>query len=1063
MISSQQQRGSIGGNGRAAIGTGVALLTLLTGTAYAQMQPLDVPAWTNQGVNSGIDQYVNGFDDQYTSTTTDTTYVLPGHNRSKQVYVPGWWFGLIVSHDNAGAFNAAPFDTVTFYLNSGPVAQQMPGAMIVCDEPTPNTNLPQIPLTNYLYDVNGNAVTGLTQLPANTWYQARIPLAALGLNSGNNHRVKSINLATPNATAMTFYVDEVHFNGPSPSSVANIAINVGNVIGTASERVRGVNTTFWGVWAGDNGNLNSFANLLNPAGLRALRYGSGSGSNGFDWSAYESDYYAFLPNPRDFTNLLTQLSNPQAYIITNYGEGSPEMAAAWVAYYNMPDDPLLPNYNTPIGSGRGIVRDANGQPMYDASHVATWGNVDWKTYGFWAHLRASAPNAGYNAALNLWGSDGYDNLRINHPQPFGIKYWEIGNENYGSWEPDFRPAGQQWDSVQYANFFKSSKQKMLVADPTIKVGAQVNLRDNGASSTSHTVTNPVTGAQESSWDANLLYLLAGRDGSAKVLPDFVIDHYYQGSDGNQSDFFNLHIPYDAHNWTDRYNAYRTELNQYLSADAPNVEINCTETNTANNRLDKTSANLINGLFLADSVGQMLNAGYKSMFWWESREGNGNFVNQSDLFLYGWRMQGEYGILSGGGATDSNPAAFRDAKLPTYFALKLLSQFVSEGDSILSVTQDPNNQFLTVYAIKHGTGVNLLALNKAQADGNSASTVNQITGNFALSGFTPASLATTYRFGVDEDNAAKSDNSSTGTRTDLTASSVAIAGANFSVPFPAYSMTVVKLTPTVPTAPTPTFNPAGGTYSSAQSVTLSDTLSGATIYYTTDGTTPTVSSTRYTAPIAVSTTKTIKAIAVASGYNNSAVASATYTINTGTAVKVNLSAAFNLIGFYNDGVTFSSSGGIDRTGNAYSGTLLGTSVAWGTASFNLGASGSSNVVAGTGQTITFAASEQKKYSSLKMLGTGVMGNQPAQTFKVTYTDNTTATFTQGMSDWFAPQSYSGETIVKTMAYRNSYTGTKDNRTFVLYGYSFPLNAAKTLKSVTLPNNGYVCVLGITLIP
>ncbi len=79
--------------------------------------------------------------------------------------------------------------------------------------------------------------------------------------------------------------------------------------------------------------------------------------------------------------------------------------------------------------------------------------------------------------------------------------------------------------------------------------------------------------------------------------------------------------------------------------------------------------------------------------------------------------------------------------------------------------------------------------------------------------------------------------------------------------------------------TPTFSPAGGTYSSAQSVTFSDTTSGATIYYTTNGTTPTTASTVYTGPVSVTTTETIRAIAVASGLSQSGVASSTYTIES----------------------------------------------------------------------------------------------------------------------------------------------------------------------------------------
>ena len=85
--------------------------------------------------------------------------------------------------------------------------------------------------------------------------------------------------------------------------------------------------------------------------------------------------------------------------------------------------------------------------------------------------------------------------------------------------------------------------------------------------------------------------------------------------------------------------------------------------------------------------------------------------------------------------------------------------------------------------------------------------------------------------------------------------------------------------TTETVATPTFSPAEGTFTSAQNVTISCATSGATIHYTTDGSTPTTSSATYSSAIAVSETTTIKAIAVKSGMNNSSVASATYTIET----------------------------------------------------------------------------------------------------------------------------------------------------------------------------------------
>ena len=79
--------------------------------------------------------------------------------------------------------------------------------------------------------------------------------------------------------------------------------------------------------------------------------------------------------------------------------------------------------------------------------------------------------------------------------------------------------------------------------------------------------------------------------------------------------------------------------------------------------------------------------------------------------------------------------------------------------------------------------------------------------------------------------------------------------------------------------TPTFSPPGGTYATAQSVTLATATAGASIRYTVDGSTPTATSTLYTGPVTVSVTTTVKAIGVAAGLANSAVASATYTIGT----------------------------------------------------------------------------------------------------------------------------------------------------------------------------------------
>jgi len=83
-----------------------------------------------------------------------------------------------------------------------------------------------------------------------------------------------------------------------------------------------------------------------------------------------------------------------------------------------------------------------------------------------------------------------------------------------------------------------------------------------------------------------------------------------------------------------------------------------------------------------------------------------------------------------------------------------------------------------------------------------------------------------------------------------------------------------------TVATPQFSPAPGTYAGSVNVTLSTATSGATIRYTTDGSTPTGSSPAYTGPIALAASKTIKAIAQKSGMTSSAVATGAYTINGG---------------------------------------------------------------------------------------------------------------------------------------------------------------------------------------
>ncbi|MBV9886405.1 MAG: chitobiase/beta-hexosaminidase C-terminal domain-containing protein, partial [Acidobacteria bacterium] len=103
------------------------------------------------------------------------------------------------------------------------------------------------------------------------------------------------------------------------------------------------------------------------------------------------------------------------------------------------------------------------------------------------------------------------------------------------------------------------------------------------------------------------------------------------------------------------------------------------------------------------------------------------------------------------------------------------------------------------------------------------------------------------------------------------------------------------------APTPTISPATGTYTSAQTVTITDP--GTTIYYTIDGSAPTTGSTKYTAAFVVNATTTVRAIGVEAGFSNSAIAQSVITISSGTTgAAINFAAGFTNAGMQFNGHT-----------------------------------------------------------------------------------------------------------------------------------------------------------------
>ncbi len=111
---------------------------------------------------------------------------------------------------------------------------------------------------------------------------------------------------------------------------------------------------------------------------------------------------------------------------------------------------------------------------------------------------------------------------------YNFKYWEVGNENYGSWEYDTHAA--TWDPYTYAVSFRDYVTLMKAVDPSIKVGAVVTTgEDSYINNTNHPAVNPRTGKAHNGWTPVMLATLK----SLGVTPDFAIYHRYEQAPGKR--------------------------------------------------------------------------------------------------------------------------------------------------------------------------------------------------------------------------------------------------------------------------------------------------------------------------------------------------------------------------------------------------------------------------------------------------------------------------------------------------------------------------------------------------
>jgi hypothetical protein len=233
-----------------------------------------------------------------------------------------------------------------------------------------------------------------------------------------------------------------------------------------------------------------------------------------------------------------------------------------------------------------------------------------------------------------------------------------------------------------------------------------------------------------------------------------------------------------------------------------------------------------------------------------------------------------------------------------------------------------------------------------------------------------------------------------------------------------------------TVATPTFSPVAGSYGPAQTVTISTTTSGATIYYTTNGSTPTTSSTHYTSPITVSTSETVKALAVKSGYTNSAIGSAAYVINGAVATPTFSPAAGTYSGAQTVTISSATSGAtIYYTTNGTTPTTSSTLYS---------------------SPITVSVSETVKALAVK---TGYTNSAiGSAVYTINGTTIATPTFSPGGGTYSSAQTVTISDATGGTAIYYTTDGTTPTTTSAVYSTPITVSTSETVKAIAAPGQG-----------
>ncbi|HWD91752.1 MAG TPA: YDG domain-containing protein [Verrucomicrobiae bacterium] len=484
----------------------------------------------------------------------------------------------------------------------------------------------------------------------------------------------------PAATTMDLEFANIKWVKPPTAVNPTITVNSSDVVRTADSRWLSINV---GAYDQDF-NLQHTVPEAQAAGWTMFRYPGGSVADNFHWaSSITSGQNNTFSN---FCKVMGGIGG-QAMITVNYGTGTPEEAAAWVAYANI----------------------------------------------------------------------------TNH---LGIKYWEVGNEIY-AWPTETDTNSPGHDPYLYGSRAATYIQQMKAKDPTIKVGVVVvpGLQIDPGTNVLHYATNLVTGQGVTGWTPVVLSQLR----QAGVIPDFIIYHNYP-ENGAESDQTLLATA----NWADDAAEFRGEINDFLGPAGTNVELLVTENNSEAGNPGKQSVSLVNALYYADSLGQIMQTEINSRVWWQFHDGNPPYTDGNlSSSLYGWRIYGAFGVADHtGGLQITN-------RYPPFFAAELLSRLVGGGDAVVSAASDV--PLVSSYAAVRTNGnLTLMLINK--------SPTNFYAANILLTNCVPGATATIYSYGMPQDNAARAGNNTC----DITTNTFSVS-PNFNYPLPPYSINVLAFT------------------------------------------------------------------------------------------------------------------------------------------------------------------------------------------------------------------------------------------------------------------------------